>query len=129
MGRLLVTSLLLLASCTRSSQIESASNRSSFQELSAAEKGKQLISAKGCVSCHSVDGSRLVGPTYRGIFGNEVTLQDGSKVKVDEAYIKESILFPNAKLVQGYPPSMPSYQGQVSDVEIAYLVEYIKSLK
>lgn len=96
---------------------------------SLAEKGKALMAAKGCVACHSVDGSKLVGPSYKGIYGTEVKLADGNTVKIDDNYLRESIEVPTAKVVEGFPPSMPPYKGLVSEEEIMALIEYIKSLK
>jgi len=84
----------------------------------------------GCVACHSTDGSTKVGPTYKGLFGKTEPLEDGTTAKVDENYLRESILQPNAKIVKGYPKGvMPSLQGQLSENEINALVEYIKELK
>ena len=97
--------------------------------LSLAEKGKALTQSKGCVACHSVDGSRLVGPSYKGIFGEDVKLEGGKVVKVDENYIRRSIENPQAEIVEGYPPSMPVYKGLVTEEEIIAITEYIKSLK
>lgn len=92
--------------------------------------GEQLAADLGCRSCHSVDGTKGSGPTWKGIFGSTVTLADGSTATVDEAYLQESLLNPNAKVVQGFPSNtMPSYDGQVSEAEISLLVEYIKSLR
>lgn len=98
-------------------------------QISLAEKGKALTTAKGCVACHSSDGSKLVGPSYKGIFGTDVKLADGSTVKIDENYIRESIENPTAKVVEGYPPSMPPYKGLLNEEEIMAITEYIKSLK
>jgi cytochrome c oxidase subunit 2 len=98
-------------------------------QLSLADKGKALLTAKGCVACHSTDGSKLVGPSYKGIFGHDVKLADGSTVKVDENYIRESIETPTAKIVEGYPPSMPPYKGLLTEEEITNVIEYIKSIK
>jgi cytochrome c oxidase subunit 2 len=98
-------------------------------QLSLADKGKTLVSAKGCIACHSSDGSKMVGPSYKGIYGSEVKHTDGSVVKVDENYIRESIENPTAKIVEGYPPSMPIYKGLVTEEEITNIIEYIKSLK
>lgn len=93
------------------------------------ELGEKLFTSKACFTCHSTDGSRKVGPTFKGLFGHDVDLADGSSVKADENYIRESILQPNAKVVAGFAPAMPSFQGQLSDREINGLIEYIKSLK
>ena len=97
------------------------------KELSQA--GKELFSAKGCQACHSVDGTKGVGPSQKGIFGSEEALQDGSKVKVDENYIRESLMEPAKKVVQGFQPIMPTFQGQLKEEEINALIAYIKSLK
>ena len=93
------------------------------------EKGAKLFRSKTCNTCHSVDGSRLVGPTWKGIWGMEEELADGSKIKIDENYVRESILEPMKKVTKGYPPAMPTFKGLVSDQEIEYLIAYMKSLK
>jgi len=93
------------------------------------ELGEKLFTSKACFTCHSVDGSTKVGPSFKGIYGHEVSLTDGSKATVDENYIRESVLQPNAKVVAGFAPVMPSFQGQLTDREINGLIEYIKSLK
>jgi len=98
-------------------------------QVSLAEKGKAIVAAKGCVSCHSADGSRMTGPSFKGIYGNDVKLTDGSTVKVDDNYIRESIENPTAKIVEGFPPAMPPYKGLVDESEIMAITEYIKSLK
>lgn len=92
-----------------------------------AALGRQLASSKGCIACHSIDGSRLVGPTWKGLYGKRETLQDGGQVVVDDAYIRESILTPNAKVVQGFQPVMP--QLAVSDQEMEAIIAYIRSLQ
>jgi cytochrome c oxidase subunit 2 len=102
------------------------------KQLSLAEKGKALTSAKGCVACHSSDGTKIVGPSYKGIYGSDVkVVADGKTitVKVDDNYIRESVEYPQAKIVEGFPPSMPSYKGLVNEEELAAIIEYIKSLK
>ncbi len=92
------------------------------------EKGKQLAQANGCLGCHTVDGKPSVGPTWKGLYGKEEELQDGTKVTVDEPYLKESIVDPNAKVVKGFSPIMPPYS-QLSEEDLKALIEYIKSLK
>ena len=89
------------------------------------EKGKQLASQ--CLACHSVDGSTIVGPTWKGLYGREVTLEDGSTVIADDAYLAQSIRDPNSQIVQGFPPAMPPF-AYLSDQDIADLIAYIKSL-
>lgn len=93
------------------------------------QMGKELFSAKGCQACHSVDGTKGVGPSQKGIFGTEEELQDRTKVKVDENYIRESLMEPNKKVVKGFQPVMPTFQGQLKEEEINALIAYIKSLK
>lgn len=95
-------------------------------EVSVA-RGKTVAQNNGCMTCHSTDGSRLVGPTWQNLYQHEVSLDDGSTVTADEEYLRESIVNPSAKIVEGYPPSMVSYDF-LSDSEINSLVEYIKSL-
>jgi cytochrome c oxidase subunit 2 len=91
---------------------------------SLAERGRQLAQDRGCFACHSVDGSSGVGPTWQGLFGKTETLADGNTVVVDEAYLRESINDPNARMVEGYAPIMPP--GNFTDEELDALIEFIK---
>ena len=95
------------------------------------ERGQKWASQFACVACHSVDGSPLVGPTWKGLYGNEEALADGTTVTVDDAYLSKSIVDPNAQVVQGFSPGvMPQDFGQrLSEEQIVDLIEYIKSLK
>ena len=88
--------------------------------------GKALAQSKGCVACHTVDGSAGVGPTWKGLFGKTETMADGSTAKVDEAYIHDFIRNPSARVVKGFQPIMPKLD--VSDEEMAALTAYIASL-
>lgn len=97
--------------------------------LPPAELGEKLYKEKGCNACHSVDGSKIVGPSFKGIYGHTVELQDGSTVDVDENYIRESILEPQTQVVKGFQPVMPSFKGILSDEDITSLIAYIKTLK
>jgi mono/diheme cytochrome c family protein len=81
-----------------------------------------------CATCHSTDGSRLVGPTLKDKYGTTEKLADGSTVTVDDAYIKESLLNPMAKVVEGYAPAMPSQDGKFSDADIQSVILYIRHL-
>ncbi|WP_235934817.1 cytochrome c oxidase subunit II [Candidatus Laterigemmans baculatus] len=92
------------------------------------EYGRQLYQTRGCQSCHSIDGTRLVGPSFAGLFGTTHALESGEQVTVDENYVRESILDPRAKIVAGYQAVMPSYKGQLTDEQINSLVAFIKSL-
>ncbi len=97
-------------------------------EITPAEQGAALAQEQGCLSCHSVDGSRQVGPTWLGLFGSQVQFEDGSTAIADELYIRESILEPQARVAAGYPNMMPAAYPFLSDEEIQALTEYIKSL-
>ncbi len=96
---------------------------------SLADYGARLFSQKACITCHSVDGKAGTGPTFKGVFAHTVELEGGTSVQVDENYIRESILEPKAKVVKGFQPVMPTYQGLLKDKQIDAIVEYIKTLK
>jgi cytochrome c oxidase subunit 2 len=90
--------------------------------------GEKLFKDLACVTCHRGDsGAR--GPSLTGLFGRPVRLADGSSVTADETYLRESIVAPAAKVVAGYQPIMPTFQGMVSEEQLMQLVAYVKSLK
>jgi cytochrome c oxidase subunit 2 len=91
-------------------------------------RGEQLFQQLACVSCHLTDGSGR-GPSLAGVFGTQVELASGDQVIADDTYIRESILRPQAKLVAGYQPVMPTFQGLVNEEGVMSLIEYIKSLQ
>lgn len=91
------------------------------------EIGRILFNSK-CASCHTLDGKASTGPTWKDMYGHEVKLASGQTVKADENYIRESILVPGAKVVEGFTPSMPSFQGQLKPLELDAIVLFIKSL-
>ena len=95
--------------------------------LSMTARGEQLFQQLGCVSCHLTDGSGR-GPSLAGKYGQPQQLANGAAVVVDDTYIRESILTPQAKLVAGYGPVMPTFQGQVDEQGLMSLIEYIKTL-
>ena len=101
----------------------------SLASMSPEERGKKWYSEKLCIGCHSLDGSKMVGPSFKGVWGRTETLADKSTVKVDEAYFKRSLLTPMAEVVDGYAPSMPSFQGQLTDEQIADLIAFVKTVK
>ena len=90
-------------------------------------QGQALFAEITCNACHSTDGSKLVGPSLQGLFGRTEKLDDGSEVVVDDAYIVESILQPNAKIVEGFTPTM-ILPRQPTEDEVALLLAYLKTL-
>jgi cytochrome c oxidase subunit 2 len=95
--------------------------------LSMTARGEQLFQQLGCVSCHLNDGSGR-GPSLAGKFGMQETLANGETITVDDTYLRESILMPQTRLVAGYQPLMPTFQGLVNEEGVMSLIEYIKSL-
>jgi cytochrome c oxidase subunit 2 len=94
------------------------------------ERGERLSQQFGCNACHSTDGSVVVGPSWKGVYGHEVTLQDGTTVLADEAYLEESIRDPGVKIVQGFANLMPPEVAQsMTDEQIQDVIEFIKSLR
>ena len=93
------------------------------------EAGKLLVAQKGCPQCHSVDGTNGIGPSFKGIWATQRGLVDGSNVKVDENYIRSSILNPQAQVAAGYRPVMPTFRGKLKDREIDAIIAYLKTLK
>jgi mono/diheme cytochrome c family protein len=97
------------------------------------EEGQRVAELMGCVACHSADGTTVgrVGPTWKGLFGSERVLADGTKTIANEDYLRESIREPTAKVTKGFGGDigMPSYEGVISDAQIEALVLYLKSLR
>jgi cytochrome c oxidase subunit 2 len=101
------------------------------QWLSGGIRGESMVSAGAklyeqlaCITCHGTGK----GPPFVDLLGRTVKLSDGTTVIADEAYIRESILYPSAKIVAGYQPIMPTYKGQVTEEQLLQLITYIKSL-
>jgi cytochrome c oxidase subunit 2 len=90
--------------------------------------GEKLFSRLGCSSCHNVDGRRGAGPPLDGLFGRRETLVDGTEVVVDEAYVRESILRPQAKVVRGFAPTMPELGDRQDPQQLDALLSYLRSL-
>jgi cytochrome c oxidase subunit II len=95
---------------------------------SLSQRGEQLFNDLACNTCHRTDGSGR-GPSLLAKFGRQERLESGDTVTIDESYVRESILMPQAKLVLGYKPLMPTFQGLVSEENVLALVEYVKSLQ
>ena len=98
-------------------------------ELSAAgERGAAIAEANGCTSCHTADGSRAEGPTWKDLAGSERELESGETVVADDAYLERAILASREELVAGYPPIMPVYEAQLDEAEVADLIAYLHDL-
>jgi cytochrome c oxidase subunit 2 len=96
-------------------------------EESPVAAGEKLFQAQGCASCHQAGPSQR-GPSLTSIYGHQVPLQGGGTVVVDDGYLRESIVLPQAKIVEGYLPIMPTFQGLVSEEQLMQLIAYVKSL-
>jgi cytochrome c oxidase subunit 2 len=105
-----------------------------YEEAAASmaemHKGRKLLSEKGCLGCHTVDGTSKVGPTLKGVFGHEVTVTENGKQKhiiADEAYLQRSILEPGSDVVAGYRPIMPAIQ--LTKEEVHAIIDYIEGIQ
>lgn len=92
------------------------------------QAGEKLFTEKACITCHFSDGKGRA-PSLNGVYGAKVLLADGSTITADDSYLRESLLQPNAKIVAGFQPLMPSFQGQLTEEQIVALTTYIKSLQ
>lgn len=99
-----------------------------FAGRTLPEVGQLLLDREGCRACHSVDGSQVVGPTFLNVYGHEFRTTTGEVVLADDAYIKESILDPNASVIEGFQPVMTPYAGKLDDREIEAIIEYLKTI-
>lgn len=99
-----------------------------LSQMSPAAAGQQMFESLGCASCHGANAEGGRGPALLGVYGSNVVLNNAQSVKADEAYVRESILNPQAKIVTGFGPIMPSFQGQLTEEQLLQLVAYIKSL-
>jgi cytochrome c oxidase subunit 2 len=95
--------------------------------VSMADSGQKLFTQLACQTCHLADGKGR-GPSLVGVYGSAVKLSTGQTVLADDGYIRESILQPNAKIVEGYQPLMPTFQGLVTEDQLIQLMAYVKSL-
>jgi cytochrome c oxidase subunit 2 len=99
-------------------------------EADPAKRGEKWATIN-CVSCHSLDGTKVVGPTWKGVYGSQVELEDGTTVTVDDAYLLSSILDPNAQIHKGYPANvMPATYGELlSEAQIQDILAFIQTVK
>ncbi len=103
------------------------------EKKAETNEGFKLMESKGCFSCHSVNGTKVVGPTFKGLYGSSIkVVTDGStrQIIVDDVYIKTSIYDPNKDVVEGYQPGvMKSYQGIIDEKDMPKIMEYLQSIK
>jgi cytochrome c oxidase subunit 2 len=100
-----------------------------LQQISLADKGKAVYNKMACAQCHSTDGSVKAGPTFKGLYGSTVAITGGTTVTADDNYIRESIVDPNAKIVKGFAPQMPTFKGLIKEEDMTALIAFIKSVK
>jgi cytochrome c oxidase subunit 2 len=110
--------------------LDEASNPEKQAGFTPVKAGQQIISR--CTQCHSIDGAGGTGPTFKDMFGKQEQLIDGSNVTVDENYVRDSILYPDKHVVQGFSSggrsAMPSFLGQLRDKEIDWVIAYLKTI-
>jgi cytochrome c oxidase subunit 2 len=98
------------------------------ERLSLAQMGERVATEKGCMRCHTVDGTPHIGPTWLGMYGSVVPLSNGRETVADAAYLTDSMMDPRALIHRGYPPVMPSYQGLLSAPQTGAILEYLRAL-
>ncbi len=91
--------------------------------------GRGLYTSKGCSGCHSINGTRIVGPSFKGLWGTTSHLSDGRNLVVDENFVRKHILDPRSLPVTGYPQVMPSFKGQLTDEQINDIIAFLKTVK
>ena len=109
---------ILLAGCNKQS--------SNYSYNSA--RALELYKKETCITCHSLDGTRRMGPSLKGIYGNKVELTNGNVVERDDEYLRDAIVKPDLHIVKGYPSMINSFS-HLSDTEIEILIRFIKELK
>lgn len=111
-------------------EVSSREDFDAWYAEAAEVSGETLYKTKGCSGCHTTDGATLVGPTWKGLYGKEITVTTDGKTRTltaDEDYLERSITDPQADIVEGYPPVMPAVE--LTDEEVQALVDYIKTLE
>lgn len=98
-------------------------------KMSPAEAGRKMVYEKrGCMQCHSLDGTRIIGPSFKDLFGSPVPLADGSTVVADENYIRDSIIKPSSQIVAGYDNNMPASYTNMKEQDIGALIAFLKTI-
>jgi cytochrome c oxidase subunit II len=103
--------------------------KAAMENMDPKDLGKLVFETKGCNGCHTVDGSAKIGPSWKGTFGQKAAMADGAQVEVNADYIRTAIMEPQKQSRPGFPPSMPTYAGQLSEKEVNGVIAYIESLK
>ena len=122
-SNLVFLTLFLIIGC----QTQTASN--DIRPGTPEHRGQDIFNRMACNACHSVDGSLKLGPTIKSQYGKNIRHTDGSIVKIDDQYIRESLVDPLKYIAEGYTPIMPSYKPVLSDEDIKNITAYIKALK
>ncbi|MBN2081767.1 cytochrome c oxidase subunit II [bacterium] len=99
-----------------------------YDELPPVEAGAEMLKKYGCVQCHHVDSTASTGPPLNDLFGREEQLAGSQTITVDENYVRQSILEPDAEIVRGYQNVMPTFQGKIKDKEIDWIIAYLKDI-
>lgn len=99
-----------------------------FAGRTLVEVGELLVNQQGCKVCHSLDGTKLVGPSFKNLYGFEFLTTDGSTIVADDAYIKESILTPNVSVIAGFQPVMTPFAGKLDGRKIEAITEFLKTI-
>ena len=121
--------ILAYALNTKDKNKEEKRKSDASKNLPPAEKGALLYKEQGCFACHSLDGSKMIGPSWKGLFEKQRNFSDGTSTIANEDYLVESIIYPAKRIVKGYPNAMASYKDILSDKDINAIIEYIKTLK
>jgi cytochrome c oxidase subunit II len=109
--------------------IDSGGGMAKKEGVSSVDFGKMLFSKQACNTCHNLEGQKLVGPPLNGIYGKTEQLESGESITIDDNYLRESMMEPNAKIVKGFAPVMPTYKGKLKDDQVNALIDYLKSLE
>lgn len=99
-----------------------------FAGRTMEQAGELLYGTKGCRACHSLDGSKLVGPSFKNLYGHEFDTREGVRITADDAYIRASILTPNVSVIAGFEPVMTPYEGKITDKEIEAITAWLRTL-
>lgn len=119
----------LLSGCGDDGGGSDGSDGSDGPALSAAgRRGQTVAKEQGCTSCHTTDGSRSSGPSWKDLAGSPVVLDDGTETVADDDYLRQAIVASRSQVVKGYPNIMPVYQDELTDAEVDDLIAYLHDL-